>query len=42
MKMTSPAALLALGLLGAFARGTPASAAPKKLLVVTVTKGFRH
>jgi hypothetical protein len=42
MKMTLPAALLALGVLGALTPGAPASAAPKRLLVVSVTKGFRH
>ena len=42
MKTAVPAALVALGVLGALALGAPASAAPKKLLVVSVTKGFRH
>jgi type 1 glutamine amidotransferase len=44
MLCLSPAKILAVALLTGFLAGfsLPATAAPKKLLVVTVTKGFRH
>jgi type 1 glutamine amidotransferase len=42
MKTILLPAFLALGFLGALSVATTAGAAPKKLLVVSVTKGFRH
>jgi len=39
---SAPAALAAVVALGALAFGTAAASAPRKLLVVSVTKGYRH